>query len=197
MANIGSLPPGKSIVLVGSYTVQPYGAGVSAILNQGEVTGSNFVTVPTDDPDTGTANDATSTLVDPGSALPVELMSFRTIVDNTDVTLHWQTASETNNAGFEIERQILGSPDASADASSTGWERLAFVEGHGTADVPQTYSYAIMDVVPGLHRFRLKQIDFDVFVRDDGCGPRSSPVQAEADRLRWSLRIQSCRRGCR
>lgn len=35
--------------------------------------------------------------------LPVELVSFEAQVDGSDVLLRWQTASETNNAGFEIQ----------------------------------------------------------------------------------------------
>ena len=42
--------------------------------------------------------------VRPETALPVELASFDAVRDGAAVTLTWQTASETNNAGFRILR---------------------------------------------------------------------------------------------
>ncbi|MBK7158977.1 MAG: hypothetical protein IPH77_10550 [Ignavibacteria bacterium] len=36
--------------------------------------------------------------------LPVELSSFTSAVSGRDVSLNWSTASEENNARFEIER---------------------------------------------------------------------------------------------
>ena len=37
---------------------------------------------------------------------PVELMSFTASINQNDVTLNWQTATETNNSGFEIQRKL-------------------------------------------------------------------------------------------
>ena len=37
--------------------------------------------------------------------IPVELSSFTAAVDNNNVTLNWQTATETNNTGFELFAQ--------------------------------------------------------------------------------------------
>ncbi|MEZ4822811.1 MAG: hypothetical protein R2942_10470 [Ignavibacteria bacterium] len=37
------------------------------------------------------------------AALPVELSSFVSSVDQNNVTLNWTTASERNNSGFEIK----------------------------------------------------------------------------------------------
>ncbi|MFQ5568920.1 MAG: T9SS type A sorting domain-containing protein [Rhodothermales bacterium] len=83
--------------------------------------------------------------------LPVELTAFSALLDQSDVVLHWATASETNNAGFEVEQKT--EPGA--------WAGVGFVEGHGTTLEPQTYSYRVAGMEPGHHRFRLKQIDFD------------------------------------
>lgn len=83
--------------------------------------------------------------------LPVELVAFEAFVDGDEVTLTWATASETNNAGFEVEREM-----------ETGkWKMVGFVEGHGTTLEPQRYTYRLADMEPGRYRFRLKQIDFD------------------------------------
>ncbi len=87
--------------------------------------------------------------------LPVELIAFDAAVDGATVLLTWRTASETNNAGFFIEHQAGG---AGQDGS---WQQRAFVEGRGTTNAPQTYTYRLADLPPGHHQFRLKQIDFD------------------------------------
>ncbi len=85
--------------------------------------------------------------------LPVELVAFDALVDGSDVLLQWQTASETNNAGFEIQRL---SNNAGAE-----WAVLGWVEGHGTTLEAQHYTHRLEDLPPGAHRFRLKQIDYD------------------------------------
>jgi hypothetical protein len=66
------------------------------------------------------------------------------------VTLNWATASETNNAGFEV--QLKNGDD---------WNVLGFVEGSGTTTEAQVYSFGVDNMAVGTHTFRLKQIDFD------------------------------------
>ncbi|MEI7908792.1 MAG: choice-of-anchor Q domain-containing protein [Verrucomicrobiota bacterium] len=61
---IGTLPAGKSVHL--TYQVQindPVTSGTTQITSQGTVSGSNFITVLTDDPETAAASDATVTLL--------------------------------------------------------------------------------------------------------------------------------------
>ena len=89
--------------------------------------------------------------------LPVELISFDALIDGNEVLLSWETLSETNNAGFEIQHTA----GVELYATSLPWDVLAFVEGHGTTDLPQTYQYRVEDLALGRYRFRLKQIDFD------------------------------------
>lgn len=84
--------------------------------------------------------------------LPVELMAFEATADGPHVQLHWETANEVNNAGFEIQAW---------DRGGAAWERIGFVEGAGTTLQAQTYGYQVRDLGLGTHRFRLKQIDFD------------------------------------
>jgi len=97
-----------------------------------------------------------STLFVTGS-LPVELVSFEATRNGNTVALTWETASETNNAGFEIQRRsTTGEEPAAAD-----WHVIGFVEGQGTTLEPHHYSYRTDALTPGRHRFRLKQIDFD------------------------------------
>ena len=84
-------------------------------------------------------------------ALPVELISFSGLIDNTNLYLEWQTASEINNAGFEIQHSTTNST----------FEKIGFVRGAGTTNIPQSYTYQVTDLPGGLHLFRLRQIDFD------------------------------------
>ncbi|MBE0570664.1 MAG: T9SS type A sorting domain-containing protein [Ignavibacteriaceae bacterium] len=88
--------------------------------------------------------------------VPVELISFTAEVDGNVVTLFWQTATETNNSGFEIER----APSKSTPKGETsGWQRIGFVEGKGTTTEIQSYSFTDKPE-PGKYKYRLKQIDF-------------------------------------
>lgn len=84
--------------------------------------------------------------------LPVELAHFEAETDAGGVTLTWATATETDNAGFEVQH---------AEESAQAWHALDFVEGAGTTQEGRHYSYRPADLEPGLHRFRLKQVDFD------------------------------------
>src|SRR3954471_9981319 len=59
---IGTLHPGDSIVVYYDITINT-GCSCTQISNQGTVTGSNFSTFVTNDPDTGPANDPTITLL--------------------------------------------------------------------------------------------------------------------------------------
>ncbi len=83
---------------------------------------------------------------------PVELTSFTAMTVGEGVQLDWTTATETNNRGFEIERQA---------GISQQWNEIGFVEGKGTTTEPQSYSYTDNDVSTGTYTYRLKQIDYD------------------------------------
>ena len=85
-------------------------------------------------------------------ALPVELTSFDADVDGSTVVLQWETASETNNAGFSVQHQP---PDAER------WSTLDFVSGNGTTQRRSQYRYNARSLGPGTHRFRLLQRDVD------------------------------------
>jgi hypothetical protein len=68
--------------------------------------------------------------------------------------LKWSTASETNNAGFEVHHLTRRS-------GQTFWDVVGFVDGHGTLSTPSSYLFEVDDLSIGVHGFRLKQIDFD------------------------------------
>ncbi len=85
--------------------------------------------------------------------VPVELTSFTATSKPGNVILNWATATELNNRGFEIERNL----------DNSVWESISFVEGHGTTTEPREYQYAddISRVIEVSLAYRLKQIDYD------------------------------------
>lgn len=91
------------------------------------------------------------------SALPVELTSFTLSAKISSVELAWQTATEVNNYGFEIERRTVNSDQSSV----INWQKIGFVQGNGTTNSPHTYSYSDNVGTVGTYSYRLKQIDHD------------------------------------
>lgn len=91
--------------------------------------------------------------------LPVELVSFDPVVNGETVRLCWTTASETNNAGFEVQRISKKEAPTAPDR----WEDIGWVEGHGTTVEPQRYDFSDTALPYGtaILRYRLKQIDYD------------------------------------
>jgi len=87
------------------------------------------------------------------SFLPVELSAFEaTQTDRNEVELTWTTASESGNAGFRVQHQ--------AEVGGS-WQKIGFVDGHGTTTEAQTYCFTAGDLSVGTHRFRLEQVDTD------------------------------------
>jgi hypothetical protein len=84
-------------------------------------------------------------------ALPVELASFTSSVNGNNVMLNWNTVSEENNSGFEIERSSFGN----------GWKKVGFVNGKGTTNIAQNYSFTDNGLNSGRYLYRLKQIDYN------------------------------------
>jgi hypothetical protein len=104
------------------------------------------------------------TLGSESNPLPVELANFeaartRASGDQEAVRLHWQTASETGNAGFEVQRTAAGS--ASAPWQTVGF-RESKVEG-GTTSEDQTYRFVDEDLpyAADTLSYRLRQVDLD------------------------------------
>jgi Starch-binding module 26/Chitobiase/beta-hexosaminidase C-terminal domain len=86
--------------------------------------------------------------------IPIELVDFIGKYDKNKqkVALNWQTASEINNAGFDIERSLNGSD----------FNKIGFVKGFGTTRTPQYYSYFDAYFSENtINYYRLKQIDTD------------------------------------
>jgi hypothetical protein len=93
-----------------------------------------------------------------GFVTPVELISFTAQKGDEGVVLNWSTATETNNQGFEVERQVGSRHSA---IGNSVWEVIGYVPGFGTTTEPKSYSYTDSEVSAGKYIYRLKQIDFD------------------------------------
>ncbi|MCP5061186.1 MAG: hypothetical protein GY936_01820, partial [Ignavibacteriae bacterium] len=83
------------------------------------------------------------------NVLPVELVLFNAQMQNKNVILNWDTATEVNNYGFEVQKL-------------QDWKTIGFVKGHGNSNSPKTYAYTDNSISEsGKYKYRLKQIDID------------------------------------
>ncbi len=137
-----------------------YRSGTSGNFSETTVTGTSIVN--TDQVEfSANANDIADgyytlgTTNEGASPLPVELVSFSASPKGNTVELQWNTATEVNNYGFEVERS------ENLKVKSGKWEKISFVEGVGTSNTPKEYSYTEKDIPAGKYSYRLKQIDRD------------------------------------
>ena len=146
VSETNSTPPGSSIGLSGN--------GV-------QLSNFNWVILPDDSP--GAVNN--------NQVLPVELTRFSASIDDRKVRLSWETATEINNYGFDIERasapvgmddnfiQIRSVPQTGGEEE---WEKIGFVEGHGNSNSKRHYIFNDIPIGASVEYFyRLKQIDID------------------------------------
>jgi hypothetical protein len=86
--------------------------------------------------------------------LPVKFVYFNAARSGQNVNLTWQTASEENNTGFEIQR-LTGAGD---------WQNVGFVSTkavNGNSGIPLNYQFTDINITKGITQYRLKQIDKD------------------------------------
>jgi len=90
------------------------------------------------------------------TGLPVELTDFKAVRNAASVELRWTTASETNNAGFRVQRRA-------GDGDEGSWTIVGSVEGEGTTTEPTSYRYIDEELPYEADRltYRLKQVDTD------------------------------------
>ncbi len=85
-------------------------------------------------------------------ALPVELTAFEGNLVGNEIFLEWQTATEVNNFGFNVECTI----------DNLQWKTIGFVQGNGTTNSPKNYSFTDFNLPDAnVVSYRLKQIDND------------------------------------
>lgn len=89
------------------------------------------------------------------SPLPVEVTSFTATPANGRIELIWATATESNNYGFDVERRAIKNQSTAIE----DWAKIGFVQGHGSTNAPQSYSFTDASARFGKYSYRLKQID--------------------------------------
>ncbi|MCC6727287.1 MAG: hypothetical protein IT258_22470 [Saprospiraceae bacterium] len=82
--------------------------------------------------------------------LPVEMTRFTGTMKGDKVQLQWQTASEANNKGYEVQRLN----------QDNNWERIGYLEGNGTTFLPSNYSFWDESPLDGMLYYRLLLLEF-------------------------------------
>jgi len=82
---------------------------------------------------------------------PVKLTSFGGKAEGNANKLSWTTASEQNNAHFEVLRSSKGKPTAV----------IGTVKGNGTSNTIHHYNYADHSPLVGTNYYQLRQVDYD------------------------------------
>ncbi|MGI4761320.1 MAG: discoidin domain-containing protein [Janthinobacterium lividum] len=83
------------------------------------------------------------------SPLPVSLTSFTAVPQGSSVAVAWATATEQNNAGFEVQRATNG----------VDFTTLGKVPGSINSQTAKTYSYTDATPLRPVGYYRLKQLD--------------------------------------
>jgi hypothetical protein len=83
--------------------------------------------------------------------LPVELVKFDVKNNNKSAMLSWTTASEKDNARFDIEHSTDG----------RSFAKIGEVKGNGTTYTAVDYSFEHPTPAKGVNYYRLHQIDYD------------------------------------
>jgi hypothetical protein len=120
--------------------------------NWGLVSSSQDVSSSRSITTTGVSLSGTSSLLtvsDAATPLPVELTSFTASVSNGTVNLKWETVTEVNTYGFDVERSV----------DNKTWTKIGFVAGAGNSNSPKNYSFADQPDGRASFSYRLKQID--------------------------------------
>jgi hypothetical protein len=91
--------------------------------------------------------------------LPVELTSFTAALNNGAVELNWNTSTEVNNSGFEIQRSQIS--NVQSETLIYNWTKIGFVMGAVLSNSPKNYLFVDKTVSYGSYAYRLKQIDSD------------------------------------
>ena len=88
--------------------------------------------------------------------LPVEIDLFTATVIGNDVYLKWNTVTEINNYGYNIERTVIANAERNLN-----WKEIGFMSGNGTTNIIHSYKFLDKNLTAGNFRYRLKQIDND------------------------------------
>ena len=89
--------------------------------------------------------------IDKSALLPVELLSFKGSIENSNNKLEWITASESNNDFFTVYKSL----DAKV------WEVMEVISGSGTSTESKSYTSTDFSINRGITYYKLCQTDFD------------------------------------
>jgi hypothetical protein len=139
-------PPGT-----GRFDLVPSSSSFSEVTGASYDAGADELVVPTSD-------FSAFVFVSDSNPLPVELASFEGSVAEKrgdDVArLRWETAAETGNTRFDVQRRI---------AETSGWTTVGHREGAGTTSQPQSYTFVdtSLPYEADALEYRLRQVDTD------------------------------------
>lgn len=127
------------------YNGSNWGAGNVATIMGSPISGTNFSAQTT-----GVTTFSPWAIGNDGGPLPVELTKFNGTLNKGLASLIWQTSSELNNKGFEVELSDNGND----------FRKVGFVKGAGTTNQIQNYTFDC-SVNQAIVYFRLRQLDVD------------------------------------
>ena len=92
------------------------------------------------------------TLVDNTQPLPVELISFSGECNEDKIDISWSTATETNNALFNMYKSI----------NSKDFEWIHSITGAFNSTQQIDYLYSDLNIIPGKnYQYKIEQVDVD------------------------------------
>ncbi len=149
---IGTIAPGDSIVIYYDVTINN-ACGCTEIINQGTVSGANFATFNTDDPDTDAPNDPTITILNM-FPLPVTFYELSAAPNATGIKVSWKVGHESDMVKYEVERSNNGS-------------QFAKIGEVAALNRASQFTYSFFDANPnsGVNYYRLKLIDKDASIK--------------------------------
>ena len=89
--------------------------------------------------------------------LPIELNKFTAEQKNNEIILRWETLTEVNSFGFEIEKNT----ENNYSTSNNEWSKIGFVAGNGNSNSPKEYFFIDRLSNKSKLKYRLKLIDAD------------------------------------
>jgi hypothetical protein len=106
----------------------------------------------------GPANGGTVVILIPSTQcapLPVTFKSFSAArISKSNVSLKWETATEINNSGFAVLRNM----------GNGVWNVVAFIPTQatdGNSSLPLTYTFTDLNSSKGITQYRIRQVDID------------------------------------
>jgi hypothetical protein len=89
---------------------------------------------------------------DAGQTLPISLISFTFEKAENAIVFNWQTASETNNDYFTLERSL----------DAVHFQTIGIVRGAGNSNIIKDYQFIDNGIeINQIYYYRLKQTDYD------------------------------------